>query len=241
MIKINNLSKTYRTGFWRTKFIGLKDYSVNIKSGELHGIVGSNGAGKTTLIKMLTGIATPNTGDILINDVSIKQTTSRKKIGYMPESPYIYEFMKGKDYLYFMGELSGIEPSIAKTKVSAILDLVGLSHAANIEIKKYSQGMRQRILLAQSLLHDPQIIVLDEPMSGLDPRGRHELRSLIKNLNDSGKTILFSTHILSDVEALCSHIQIIEKGKLKWFGKTEELFSSQKSVHEIEDIIYGRV
>lgn len=241
MIKINNLSKIYRTGFWRTKFIGLQNYSVTINSGELHGIVGSNGAGKTTLIKMLTGITTPNSGEIYIEETNINETIAREKIGYMPESPYIYEFMKGKDYLYFMGELSGIEPAKNKSRVSEILELVGLSHAADREIKKYSKGMRQRILLAQSLLHDPEVIVLDEPMSGLDPRGRHELRGLIKNLNSAGKTILFSTHILSDVEALCSHIQIIEKGSLKWFGKTEELFSSQKSVHEIEDIIYGRI
>ncbi len=215
----------------------LRDLSMKVEQGEIFGLLGPNGAGKTTTIKILMGIhfATYGTAKILgkpLGDVSIKE-----RIGYLPENPYFYDYLRGWEFLDFYGRLYGMSKTKRRNKIEELLALVGLAHAANLPLRGYSKGMNQRIGLAQALLNDPDLVFLDEPQSGLDPLGRKDVRDLILSLRDHGKTVFFSSHILQDAELICDRVAILYQGRLKAIGHLSELLSEK--VTEWEVVVQG--
>jgi ABC-2 type transport system ATP-binding protein len=221
VVRVDGIVKDFRPGFGlRVKRV-LHGISFSVAQGEIFGFVGPNGAGKTTLLKVLMGLikATSGSASILSHDVS--ETDFRKHVGFLPENPYFYSFLTGREILDFYARLSGVEASHRAERVSTLLEWVGLSHAADARLRTYSKGMLQRTGIAQSLVHDPSVVFLDEPMSGLDPIGRAEIRDLILRLRSEGKTVFMNTHILSDVEMLCDRVAVIVHGKICYEGRIE--------------------
>lgn len=227
-----NLSKVYRTGFWLNKKVpSLKNCSLTVYEGETFGLLGPNGAGKTTLLKTLLGIINPTSGKATllgkpIGDISIKQ-----KLGYLPENAYYYDFLTGWELLQFTASLFQIPKSQSRQRILQLLDLVGLATktAKKKKLREYSKGMVQRVGMAQSLINDPEVVFLDEPMSGLDPMGRYQVRQIILSLKEQGKTIFFNSHILADVEKICDRIAILAKGELIKVGSLNEILGTDKS------------
>jgi len=223
-IEIQGLEKSYRTGFFKnTLKQGLKPLTLSVEEGEVFGCLGPNGAGKTTTLKLLLGLVFPSGGTARIlgrelNDISVKRF-----IGFLPEQPYFYDYLTPLELLDYYARLSGVEPRERKRKVEAALSRVGMSDSGKIQLRKFSKGMLQRVGIAQAIVHDPKLVLLDEPMSGLDPIGRREVRDLVQALNEEGKTIFFSTHILSDAETLCDRVAVLNKGELKGVGVVAEL------------------
>ncbi len=227
-----NLTKTYRTGFWQNQQVNsLKACSLEVKVGETFGLLGANGAGKTTLLKLLLGIVQPTDGSAKILGQDLGNRLSRQKIGYLPESAYYYEYLTGWEFLDFVGNIFEISPRLKTNRIAELLDLVGLpqSTARKKQIRTYSKGMVQRIGLAQALINDPELVFLDEPMSGLDPVGRYQIREIILTLKNQGKTVFFNSHILSDVELICDRIGILHKGELIAIGTLGELLGTESS------------
>ncbi|MGB5995399.1 MAG: ABC transporter ATP-binding protein, partial [Candidatus Deferrimicrobiaceae bacterium] len=201
MISVTGIFKSYPTGFWRKRIRVLSDLNFTVERNEIVGFLGPNGAGKTTTIKILNGLAFPDSGNVrLFGEEAGMRAAARGRIGFMPEQPYFYEYLTGEEFLGLCGHLNGLSRGEIASRSRAMLGRVGLDDARNTAVRKYSKGMMQRLGLAQALLHDPELVILDEPMSGLDPVGRMEVRNLIRELKGSGKTIFFSTHIVSDVE-----------------------------------------
>jgi ABC-2 type transport system ATP-binding protein len=198
-----------------------------VNEGEIFGFVGPNGAGKTTTIKMLMGLIFPTSGSAWIFDAPIPSQASKARIGYLPEHPAWYEFLTGGEAMRFFAELAGVPRAARARRCEELLELVGLADAADRQLRKFSKGMQQRLGIAQALVGDPAFVVLDEPMSGLDPVGRKEVRDLILELKRRGKTVFFSTHILPDVEALCDRVGVIIGGKLRDVGKLDALLSAR--------------
>lgn len=229
VIVIENLVKEFRTGFMRRPFAALKGVSLIVEKGEIFGFIGPNGAGKSTTIKIIMDILRPTSGRVVVFGKPPSDISWRNKVGFLPENPYFYDYLKGRELLYFYGRLLSIPSSFLNERISFLLDLVGLREAGGVPLRNYSKGMLQRIGIAQALLSDPELLILDEPMSGLDPVGRIEIKELLLKLKRLGKTIFFSTHILSDAEMLCDRIAIIAKGKIKRAGRLDELLL-QKSV-----------
>jgi ABC-2 type transport system ATP-binding protein len=220
------LRKDYLAGFWRKKpRIALRPLTLSVKEGEIFGYLGPNGAGKTTTLRLLMGLAAPTSGSFKILGGDIGDRRVRAQIGFLPEQPYFYDYLTAKELLNYYGQLSGVEASDRQRRVEATLSDVGLSDASNVQLRKFSKGMLQRVGIAQAILHDPPLVILDEPMSGLDPIGRREVRDLIQSLKDRGKTVFFSTHILSDAEALCDRVAILNKGELRGIGAVADLTS----------------
>lgn len=222
IVEVRNFYKTYRIGFWRKKIEAVRGISFSVNRGEIFGFLGPNGAGKTSTIKTMLGLMQPTQGDILL----FGEPTSprvRAKIGYLPENPYLYQYLKVEEFLKLCGTLSGLSGKDADTRINSMIEKVGLGHAKDRPIGKFSKGMMQRAGLAQALLHDPEFLILDEPMTGLDPVGRREVRELIEDEKRRGKTILFTSHILSDVEMLCDRVAIIQKGKITAQGTLDDL------------------
>lgn len=213
-LSITGLSKTYR-GKKLQKVDALVGLNLDVAAGEVFGFLGPNGAGKSTTIKSIMGLIQPTAGEVLVFDVSAKDPTSRRRIGYLPENPSFFDFMTAREYLTFVGSTYAIEHSILRKESERVLDLLDLAGAADRPIKGYSKGMVQRLGLAQVLVHDPDMYVLDEPMSGLDPIGRALVKDIIRNLKQRGKTVFFSTHITADVEAICDRVGVIAKGVLE--------------------------
>jgi len=203
----------------------LEDLSLEVRRGEIFGLLGPNGAGKTTTIKILLGFVRPSSGRAFISGAPVGSITSRRKLGYLPENPALYEFLRGHEYLIFAGRLAGLSTRDAKAQTAKLIELVGLAGRADRLIRKFSKGMVQRLALAQALVGDPETVILDEPMSGLDPVGRKDVRDLILGLRQEGRTVLFSTHILSDVEAICDRVGILVEGRLTDCGPLAELVS----------------
>lgn len=232
-IRTEHLSKEYRTPWLRRRIVALDDLNLEVEEGEIFGFIGPNGAGKTTTIKLLLGLLYPTRGKAWIFDKSIYDVSVKKDVGFLPENPYFYDYLTGEEILFFMGQLYGISRSILAVRVYELLDLVGLAEAQDLPLSKYSKGMLQRIGLAQALLADPKLVILDEPLSGLDPVGRKEMRDVIANLRKQGKTVFFSTHILSDAELLCDRVGILLKGKLTKVGRLTELLSPKTKGIEI--------
>lgn len=235
VIEINNLTKDYEVGFLKKKRVrALDDLSLEVKRGEIFGFLGPNGAGKTTTLKLLMQLIYPTSGSARILGHSIADVSTRARIGYLPENPYFYDYLSGRELLEYTAALFGITPSEAEVRSNELLGQVGLdADRANRQLRKYSKGMLQRIGIAQALVNDPEIVFMDEPMSGLDPIGRREVRDLLLSLREQGKTIFFSSHILSDVEALCDRAAILTRGKLVRCGTVNELTGVQDSAMEI--------
>ena len=233
-IEIDNLTKSYPVGFWKKHFRpALKGLTLNVERGETFGFIGPNGAGKTTTLKLLMGIIFPTAGSAHILGKDIADAEIKKKIGFLPEQPYFYDYLNPSELLDYYASLSGVSATERKKRIPELLERVGLADSARKQLRKFSKGMLQRVGIAQAIIHDPEVIFLDEPMSGLDPIGRHEIREMIQGLKDAGKTIFFSTHILSDVEALCDRVAVVHKGELRGIGVMNELRSSTGGKTEV--------
>jgi ABC-2 type transport system ATP-binding protein len=225
-IQIEELTKDYAVGFWRKRpYRALDRLSLQVGPGEVFGFLGPNGAGKTTTLKLLMQLIFPSAGraDILgkpVGDVSV-----RKRIGYLPENPYFYDYLTAEELLTYFAQLFGFSRADQKTRVSVLLDRVGIGAERRLQLRKFSKGMVQRVGVAQALINDPEVIFLDEPMSGLDPLGRRDIRTLILELRDQGRTVFFSSHILSDAEALCSRVAVVAGGRLAAAGRLTEILA----------------
>ncbi len=212
MITIRNLTKAYGQ---RTVVDSL---SLEVKKGEVFGFLGQNGAGKTTTIKMLVGLSRPTAGEVLIDGQAVSDPRVRSRIGFMPEAPYFYERLTGLEFLNFCGALCGLSPGANRARYEEILNKVGILGAKDRPIKNYSKGMKQRLGFAQALVNDPDYVFLDEPLDGLDPLGRREIKKIVHALKAAGKTVFFNSHILFDTEELCDRVGIIHDGKLLYQG-----------------------
>jgi ABC-2 type transport system ATP-binding protein len=226
ILRTEGLSKTFEVGFQRRRVEAVRDLTLTVEEGEIFGFVGPNGAGKTTTIKMLMGLIHPTAGRAFIFDAPIPTEAAKARIGYLPEHPAYYEFLTGREALRLFAELAGVPAARRADRCAELLELVGLRGAEDRQIRKYSKGMQQRLGLAQALVAEPAFVVLDEPMSGLDPVGRKDVRDLILELKRRGKTVLFSTHILPDVELLCDRVGVIIQGRLRDVGALGELLSA---------------
>lgn len=233
VLDIKNLSKSFRTGFWLKKTEALRNVSLTVRENEIYGFLGPNGAGKTTTIKTILGLIFPDSGTISIFGKDYTDISTRKYIGYAPEQPYFYEYLTAYEFLKFYGSLFNISTNELKRRIPVLLEMVGLIGKESLQLRKFSKGMLQRIGLAQALINDPKFLILDEPMSGLDPIGRREIRDLILALRKSGKTVFFSTHILSDVEMICDKVAIIINGEIRKEASLNELLSIDYTEVEI--------
>jgi len=233
-LEIQGLSKTFSVGFWRKRpRCVLKPLNLTVEEGEVFGYLGPNGAGKTTTLKLLMGLVYPTTGTARIFGHSIDDPRAKMNIGFSPEQPYFYDYLTAQELLEYYAQLSGV-PGLERAKrAAASLARVGLKDIDRLQLRKFSKGMLQRVDLAQAIVHDPKFLFLDEPMSGLDPIGRREVRDLIQELKDEGKTIFFSTHILSDAETLCDRVAVLNRGELKGIGVVRELLSGSEGSVEI--------
>ena len=225
VVRAEQLGKTFRLGFFKKRVEAVRDVSFEVQRGEILGLLGPNGAGKTTTIKMLMGLIYPSKGKAEIFGRPVPTLESKRDLGFLPESPYFYDYLTGEELLDLMGRLCGLDRATRRRRGGELLERVGLGPAKDRPLRKYSKGMLQRIGLAQALLNDPKLVVLDEPMSGLDPIGRKEVRDLIAELRAEGRTVLFSTHILSDVELLCDRVAIIAGGTLRESGPLDRILS----------------
>jgi len=232
IIYAQNLGKTYRSGFWlNQKISSLQNCSLTVYPGETFGLLGPNGAGKTTLLKLLLGIIVPTEGHGTLLGKPLGDRLTKQRIGYLPENAYYYDYLTGWELLDFIGSLFGIAPIQRRQRIAELLDLVGLpqSAARKKQLRQYSKGMVQRVGLAQALINDPDLIFLDEPMSGLDPVGRYQIREVILKLKQQGKTVFFNTHILADVEFICDRIGILNKGDLICAGSLDQLLGNNQT------------
>lgn len=235
MLKVEGLGKTFKVGFWGRSVTAVHHLDLEVRRGEVFGFLGPNGAGKTTTLKMLMGLIYPTRGKAWLFAKEIGDQDSRRRLGFLPESPYFYDYLTGGEFLRFYGHLFGLRGEALERRITELLELVGMSHARHLQLRKFSKGMLQRVGIAQALINDPELVVLDEPMSGLDPVGRKEVRDLILRLKESGQTIFFSSHILHDAEMLCDRVAIILKGKLVACGRVNDLV--QKGATESVEMV----
>jgi ABC-2 type transport system ATP-binding protein len=223
-IEIQGLEKSYKTGFFGNKLKqGLKPLTLSVEEGEVFGCLGPNGAGKTTTLRLLLGLVFPTGGTARILGRDLADIEVKRLIGFLPEQPYFYDHLTALELLDYYARLSGVDPRERRRKVDKALSRVGMADSANTQLRKFSKGMLQRVGIAQAIVHDPTLILLDEPMSGLDPIGRREVRDLVQELNEEGRTIFFSTHILGDAETLCDRVAVLNKGELKGIGVVADL------------------
>jgi ABC-2 type transport system ATP-binding protein len=233
-IEILGLEKTYAVGFWRKKPKRvLKPLHLQVEDGEIFGFLGPNGAGKTTTLKLLMGLVFPSAGSARILGMDFNDPRVKAQIGFLPEQPYFYDYLTARELLDYYGQLSGVAAKERSHKVAEMLDRVGLRDSAGMQLRKFSKGMLQRVGIAQAILHDPKVVFLDEPMSGLDPMGRREVRDLMEQLKKEGKTVFFSTHILSDAEALCDRVSVLHLGELRGVGAIADLTASVQGKVEL--------
>jgi ABC-2 type transport system ATP-binding protein len=234
VVEIENLTKDFLVGFWKKRPVrALDNLCLQIDRGEIFGFLGPNGAGKSTTLKILMHLLHPTSGEARILDEPVHSVMMRRKIGFLPENPYFYDYLTPEELLTYIGRLFGIrQPELSK-KVRSLLDTVGLTDSRFVQLRKFSKGMVQRIGIAQAIINDPEIVFLDEPMSGLDPLGRMEVRRIITALKSRGVTVFFSSHILPDVEALCDRVAILNKGKLQEVGALDEILKVRIEGHEV--------
>lgn len=228
-LQIQQLRKVYRTGFFMNQTIeSLKSCTLTVYKGETFGLLGQNGAGKTTLLKTLVGIVRPSGGTGKLLGSPLGQRDVKQRIGYLPENAYFYDYLTGWEFLEYAAGLFQLPASIQRRRIPELLNLVGLdiSTAKKKQLRQYSKGMLQRVGMAQALINDPELIFLDEPMSGLDPLGRYQLREIILALKAQGKTIFFNSHVLSEVEQICDRIGILDRGELICEGALDELLGN---------------
>jgi ABC-2 type transport system ATP-binding protein len=233
-IEIDGLTKDYPLGFWRKRTRrSLDNLSLSVEDGEIFGFLGPNGAGKTTTLKLLMGLIRPTAGTARVRGKSIDDVNMHREIGYLPEQPYFYDYLTARELLDYYARFFGYAASERRGRVARFLDRVGLSAAADVQLRKFSKGMLQRAGIAQAILHDPKVVFLDEPMSGLDPIGRREVRDIILEQKQQGRTVFFSTHILSDAEMLCDRVAVLVDGKLQGVGSPGNIVSFGSAGMEI--------
>jgi ABC-2 type transport system ATP-binding protein len=224
VIALDRLTKDYPVGFWRPRpYRALDAFSCTVQDGEVFGLLGPNGAGKSTVLKLLLGLVRPTSGTATVFGEPVSRVALRRRIGFLPENPVFYDYLTGEELLTYYGQLCGLTTADARRRGATLLERVGLGAERRLAIRRYSKGMVQRLGVAQALVHDPALVVLDEPMSGLDPIGRRDVRALILALRDEGRTVVFSSHILPDAEALCSRVAILAAGRLQALGSMTEL------------------
>ena len=220
------LEKTYLAGFWRKRpKTALKPLTLTVPEGEVFGYLGPNGAGKTTTLKLLMGLIFPSGGSAKVLGADWRDPRVKAQIGFLPEQPYFYDYLTASELLDYYAQLSSVDARERSRRIPAVLSRVGLAESGHTQLRKFSKGMLQRVGIAQAIIHDPKLVFLDEPMSGLDPVGRREVRDLIQSLKDEGKTVFFSTHILSDAEALCDRVAVLHKGELRGVGVVQDLLA----------------
>src|SRR5258708_2144763 len=233
-LEILGLAKSYAVGFLRkTLRPALQPLHLTVEEGETFGFLGPNGAGKTTTLKLLMGIVFPTSGSARILGHDLRDPDIKKQIGFLPEQPYFYDYLSAPELLDYYAQLCGVAPGTRRKKIPELLERVGLGAAGKTQLRKFSKAMLQRVGIAQAIIHDPKIVFLDEPMSGLDPIGRREIRELILGLKQEGRTVFFSTHIHSDAEALCDRVGVIHKGGLRGIGVVEDLKSQHADKSEV--------
>jgi ABC-2 type transport system ATP-binding protein len=238
VIELENLTQDYATGFWRKRQLrALDGLRLQVEAGEVFGLLGPNGAGKTTTFKILMGLIKPTAGVARILGAAISEVKMRARVGYLPEQPYFYDYLTAREFLAYCGALCDLPSAEAKHRAAELLGQVGLTDSADKQLRKFSKGMLQRVGLAQALINDPEVLFLDEPMSGLDPLGRREVRDLIVSLRARGKTIFFSSHILTDVEAMCDRVAILNRGRLIESGKLSDILKMRGN--QLEAVITG--
>lgn len=234
VVRTSNLRKVYRTGFWlNQKVVTLKGCSLMVQQGETFGLLGQNGAGKTTLLKILLGIIRPNGGEGWLLEKPLGDRSVKQRVGYLPENPYFYDFLTGWEFLHYVAGLFQIPVAVQRKRIPDLLDMVGLSQSAarQKQLRQYSKGMLQRIGMAQALINNPEVVFLDEPMSGLDPLGRYQIREIILSLKAQGKTIFFNSHVLSDVEKICDRVAILARGEILCIGSLDDLLGNAELYH----------
>jgi len=235
VIEINNLTKDYEVGFWRKRKVrALDGLTLTVEPGQIFGFLGANGAGKTTTLKLLMRLIFPTSGSARILGHDLSDISMHARIGYLPENPYFYDYLTPREFLDYCGQLFELDSATRKRRTEELLTRVNLDQKSwDRQLRKLSKGMLQRVGLAQALINEPEIVFLDEPMSGLDPVGRREVRDLIAELRAGGKTIFMCSHILSDIEVLCDNVAILKKGKLARAGSIDELRARESNLIEV--------
>ncbi|MBH24089.1 MAG: ABC transporter [Myxococcales bacterium] len=237
VLRAHKLAKTFRIGFWRKKVVALRDATFDVNEHEVFGLIGPNGAGKTTTLKILTGLVKPDAGEGSLLGQPIGSVDARRHLGYLPEAPYFYEYLTVGELLHFYGGIFGMSRAERQKRIDELIEKVGLSHARDRPLRKFSKGMLQRAGLAQALIHDPQLVILDEPQTGLDPIGRTQVTRLIMELREQGKSVFFASHILPDVERVCDRVAVMFNGKVVGVGRLSELLKAQ--VLDVEILAEG--
>jgi ABC-2 type transport system ATP-binding protein len=233
VLDLLDIHKSYRSHLSIRKYWILRGLSLSIREGEIFGYIGTNGAGKTTTIKLALGLIFPDQGSVRLFGEDSSKVELRRRVGFLPENPYLYDYLTGEEFLDFHARLFGLDRATRRKRVKDLLERVGLGNRGDRQLRHYSKGMLQRIGLAQALINDPELVVLDEPMSGLDPIGRREVRDIILDLKARGRTVFFSTHILSDTETICDRVGLLVKGALKAVGTIDELVSRDVPYWEV--------
>jgi ABC-2 type transport system ATP-binding protein len=223
IVEARNLAKTYRDFWGRSKKVALKPLDLEIRRGEIFGLLGPNGSGKTTTMKLLLGLIFPTSGEAFVFGREATDVSKNERIGYLPEESYLYKFLDAEETLDFYGRLFDMPPEVRKSRAAALIKKVGLERDRKRQLKEYSKGMTRRIGVAQALINDPELVLLDEPTSGLDPIGTREMKDLIIDLKERGKTVIMSSHLLADVEDVCDRIAVLHQGELKELGRVEDL------------------
>jgi len=234
MIEVEGLSKIYHIGFWRKPVHALRGVSFRVGEGDLYGFIGPNGAGKSTTIKILLGLLAPGGGRATLMGLPAGVPAGRAQVGFLPEQPYFYDYLTGFEFLSFYGRLASLGGKDLRSRIGEVMDLAGLkSDWMGRKLRTYSKGMLQRMGLAQALLGRPRLLILDEPMSGLDPMGRRHVRNLLKRLHGEGVTVFYSSHVLSDVEALCTRLAMVVGGEIRRQGTVEEVLAGEEETWRV--------
>ena len=223
IVEARNLAKTYRDFWGRSKKVALKPLDLEIRRGEIFGLLGPNGSGKTTTMKLLLGLIFPTSGEAFVFGKEATDVSKNERIGYLPEESYLYKFLDAEETLDFYGRLFDMPPDERKRRAAALIKRVGLERDRKRQLREYSKGMTRRIGVAQALINDPELVILDEPTSGLDPIGTREMKDLIIELRENGKTVIMSSHLLADVEDVCDRIAVLHQGELKELGRVDDL------------------
>jgi len=237
VIRIEGLAKSFRGHLGIGRTVAVDHLDLEVARGEIFGLLGPNGAGKTTTLKMMLGLSRPDRGRVRLFGMSPTDPHARARVGFLPENPYFYDYLSAEEFLDFYGRLQGIPADARRARIAETLQRVGLEGRERSALRKFSKGMTQRLGLAQAIQHDPELVILDEPMSGLDPIGRREVRDLILDLKESGKTVFFSSHILQDAEMICDRVAILKQGRLRSVGRLDEMID--RTVRSFEVAIRG--
>ncbi len=240
-LQTRGLRKVYRSGFFRIPYVGLKGLDLDVERGQSFGFIGPNGAGKTTTIKILMGLQSATEGSASILGLDHREPESRRKVGFLPERPYFYQYLTAREFLRFYGRLFDLGGPELERRIGGLLERVGLDRFGDVALNSFSKGMLQRAGVAQALINDPELVVMDEPMSGLDPMGRALIRDIILEERDRGRTVFFSSHILADVEVICDRVAIVVKGELRGVGTLSELVGDAVSHVDIRCRADGEV